>query len=98
MPPSAGAGEPLPLTETPHRSIEGPATLTLAELPQPVSVTPTAMHAARIGIRDVARAKGIIAPVDRQQLIPCNSRGPSEAAGGYDDSTLARDDRTTPQE
>jgi hypothetical protein len=60
VPPPAGTGEPLPLTATPHRSIEGPATLTLAELPQPVIISAAAKHPARTGVRNVAPEKGML--------------------------------------
>ena len=37
VPPAAGAGELLPVIDTPHLVIDGPATLTSAELPQPAT-------------------------------------------------------------
>ena len=49
VPPTAGAGELLPLIETPHLVIDGPATLTLVELPQPATAS-TAMQPARSGL------------------------------------------------
>ena len=45
LPPAAGAGELLPEIETPHLVIDGPATLTLVELPQPVNPSTAKQHA-----------------------------------------------------
>jgi hypothetical protein len=60
LPPPAGAGEPLPLIDTPHLSPEGPATLTLAELLQAATVSTAAAHPARIGGTSATRERGII--------------------------------------
>src|SRR5215207_10047081 len=47
VPPAAGTAEPPPVTETPHLTIEGPATvLTSAELLQAVMVASAARPAA----------------------------------------------------
>lgn len=80
LPPAAGDGELLPLTETPHLSIEGPTTLTFVELPQAVTITTAAMHPARISVRHAAREKGIIRLADQQRTAPMQFAGPSEAA------------------
>ena len=50
VPPAAGAGELLPVIETPHLVIDGPATLTSVELPQPVTAASTARQLARMGL------------------------------------------------
>jgi len=60
LPPAAGAGELLPVTETPHLVIDdGLATLTAAELPQPLSVARVARQPVRIELRTTARVMDI---------------------------------------
>ena len=56
MPPAAGARELPPVMEIPHLVIDGPATLTLVELPQPVSAS-RARQPARMGL--VLRARRV---------------------------------------
>lgn len=59
LPPAAGAGEPLLVTETPQRVIEGPATLTVVELPQPLTVASAARQPVSIELTIAARVKHI---------------------------------------
>jgi hypothetical protein len=74
VPPAAGAGELLPLIETPHLVIDGPATLTLVELPQPVTAS-TAMQPARRKLAPrVGRVEHTIGDGPRRPDTVCNSR------------------------
>jgi hypothetical protein len=58
-PPAAGAGELLPVTETPHLVIDGPATLVSAELPQPMTPASKARQPARSGPTRTTRVEHI---------------------------------------
>jgi len=67
VPPDAGAGELLPVTEIPHLVSEGPATLTSAELPHPVTVASKPRQPARIGPTRAARVAHIRTELRRRE-------------------------------